>query len=87
MIVKNIFLYAIYVIDRLLMSWTSRTLYSFQQWLNDKHNLGLKENSFIRVTAFLIAYFSIKYLDWLITLSIFITTLIIFILLVVKFRK
>lgn len=86
-ILKNIFFYAVYVIDRLLMSWTSKTLYSFPRWLEDKYDLGLKEKSFIRVTALLLSYLIVQFLGYAIAILIFIATLILFILLVIRFRK
>lgn len=84
---KNILFYAVYVIDRVLTSWTYKTLYSFPKWLEDKHNLGLKRNSFIRVTALLVTCLLIQLLGYAITILIFIAILILFIILVIRFRK
>jgi hypothetical protein len=69
------------------MSWTAKTLYSFPQWLKDEHELGLKENSFIRVTAFLVAYLLVKYLGWIVTLSAFAVVVLTVIIIVKRVRK
>lgn len=86
-LLKNIYFYINYVLDRLFMSWSSKTLHSFPQWLKDEHELGLKESSFIRVTVFLTTYIMIKYLGWTITLSAFAVVVLTVIIIVKRVRK
>jgi hypothetical protein len=69
------------------MSCSTKTLYSFPQWLEDKYELKLKENSFIRVTVFLTTYIMIKYLGWTITLSAFAVVVLTVIIIVKRVRK